>query len=86
MGRKNRDNRIGRTQRIRETREASSETGSGAKTQGRARQKPLNIRICRGFADDIERAIEAPRRLAEKLTQGPFQRAGTSKSSSSAIF
>ena len=36
-GRNTRDNRIGRTQRISRTREASSETGSGAKTQGRDR-------------------------------------------------
>src|SRR6266516_3488361 len=39
MGRKNRDNRMGILKESVETREAGSETGSGAKTQGRASTK-----------------------------------------------
>jgi hypothetical protein len=39
--------------------EASSETGSAAKTQGRAQEKPLTQRISLCFADDIDGAIKA---------------------------
>jgi hypothetical protein len=37
--------------------EASSETGSGVKTQGRDQKKPLKQRISRRFADEFDRAI-----------------------------
>jgi hypothetical protein len=46
---------MGKPERIGETREASSETGSGAKTQGRAPRKPLMQRISGPF----DRAIKA---------------------------
>jgi hypothetical protein len=39
--------------------EASSETGSAAKTQGLHQEKPLTPRITWYFADDIGGAIEA---------------------------
>jgi hypothetical protein len=47
------------TQRIGETLEAGSETGSAAKTQGREPEKPLNVRISCAFAGDLDRAIKA---------------------------
>src|SRR5260370_25705207 len=77
------------TQRIGGAREGSSETGSGVKTQGRDQEKPLNQRIPCCFADEFDRAIKAPmgpKSRVEERTSGVFQRAGTSKSSSSVIF
>src|ERR1700729_3067605 len=59
IGRKNRDNRMGKPNGIGETREASSESGSAAKTQGRGPGKPFGLQISGGFADNIDRAIKA---------------------------
>src|ERR1700677_5060760 len=59
IGRKNRDNRMGKPNAIGETREASSESGSAAKTQGRGPRKPFGLQISGRSAGDIDRAIKA---------------------------
>src|ERR1700686_4124827 len=45
IGRRNRDNRMGKPDGIGETREGCSESGSAAKTQGRGPRKPLGPQI-----------------------------------------
>ncbi len=59
IGRKNRDNRMGKPNGIGGTREASSESGSAAKTQGREPRKPFGLQISGRFAGNIDRAIKA---------------------------
>jgi hypothetical protein len=48
--------------------EASSETGSGVKTQGREQKKPLKQGISCRFADEFDRAIKA--RMGRKPRMG----------------
>jgi hypothetical protein len=50
---------MGKPKGIGGTREARSETGSGAKTQGRGRRKPPSQQISGGFADNMDRTIKA---------------------------
>jgi hypothetical protein len=50
---------MGKPNGIGETREASSESGSAAKTQGREPRKPFGRQISGGFAGNIDRAIKA---------------------------
>jgi hypothetical protein len=50
---------MGKPKGIGETREASSETGSAAKTQGRTLGKPPEAADFRDISGDIDRAIKA---------------------------
>jgi hypothetical protein len=50
---------MGKPNGIGETREASSESGSAAKTQGREPRKPFGRQISGRFAGNIDRAIKA---------------------------
>src|SRR5215212_7362406 len=75
MGRKNRDNRIGRPGESLEEKEASSETGSGAKTQGRGSAKGLARGISCCFAGEfnegnkVRRGYNARISVNERSTQ-----------------
>src|SRR6266404_3755643 len=72
----------GHTRRIGETREASSETGSVVKTQGRHQEKPLKYRLRKLFTDEFDRAIKARMGRKSRLdyrSSGVFQCAGDSK-------
>src|SRR5260370_32474678 len=60
----------GHTSRIDRRLEASSETGSDVKTQGRDQKKPLKQRISRCFADEFDRAIQA--RMGRKARLAPY--------------
>jgi hypothetical protein len=60
MGNKNRDNRMGTPEESVKQGQASTESGSVAKTQGRHHEMPLRQRIRRCFADEFDRAIKAP--------------------------
>jgi hypothetical protein len=50
---------MGKPDGIGETREARSESGSAAKTQGRKPRKPRGMQISGRFADNVDRAIKA---------------------------
>ncbi|MDR3483953.1 MAG: hypothetical protein P4M05_03475 [Bradyrhizobium sp.] len=60
---------MGKPDGIGETREASSESGSAAKTQGRGLRKPLGLQISGRFAGDIDRAIKARARHDPRTVQ-----------------